>query len=150
MIDDWVASCNLVPLWSAFSNFGVGRIFLIRTGVWRKSAEWADEIRIFFFFYFLFSVFWIQSKWSAILSILHMSKVRSLKAQVKKEEETHHLLWKLLFHKSAEIMIITENLPFTVCLDGSPPAYHLSPGFGIGVDNWLVQFEVRNLEICSL
>ncbi|KMZ57509.1 pectin acetylesterase, family CE13 [Zostera marina] len=28
-----------------------------------------------------------------------------------------------------------------VCLDGSPPAYHLSPGFGIGVDNWLVQFE---------
>ncbi|XP_010942975.1 pectin acetylesterase 8 isoform X1 [Elaeis guineensis] len=28
-----------------------------------------------------------------------------------------------------------------VCLDGSPPAYHLSPGFGSGVNNWLVHIE---------
>ncbi|KAJ6813085.1 pectin acetylesterase 8-like isoform X1 [Iris pallida] len=28
-----------------------------------------------------------------------------------------------------------------VCLDGSPPAYHLSPGFGSGVNNWLVHME---------
>ncbi|XP_072956263.1 pectin acetylesterase 8-like isoform X1 [Typha angustifolia] len=28
-----------------------------------------------------------------------------------------------------------------VCLDGSPPAYHLSPGFGSGVNNWLVDIE---------
>lgn len=28
-----------------------------------------------------------------------------------------------------------------VCLDGSPPAYHFSPGFGSGINNWLVQIE---------
>lgn len=28
-----------------------------------------------------------------------------------------------------------------VCLDGSPPAYHFSPGFGAGVNSWLVTFE---------
>ena len=28
-----------------------------------------------------------------------------------------------------------------VCLDGSPPAYHLARGFGSGVNNWLVQIE---------
>nr|GEW49492.1 pectin acetylesterase 8-like [Tanacetum cinerariifolium] len=28
-----------------------------------------------------------------------------------------------------------------VCLDGSPPAYHLDRGFGAGIDNWLVFFE---------
>lgn len=28
-----------------------------------------------------------------------------------------------------------------VCLDGSPPAYHLSPGFGMGANNWLVHIE---------
>ncbi|KAL7159706.1 hypothetical protein ABFS83_01G045700 [Erythranthe nasuta] len=28
-----------------------------------------------------------------------------------------------------------------VCLDGSPPAYHLDRGFGAGVNNWLVQIE---------
>ncbi|KAK4338835.1 hypothetical protein RND71_040297 [Anisodus tanguticus] len=26
-----------------------------------------------------------------------------------------------------------------VCLDGSPPAYHLEPGFGEGAGNWLIQ-----------
>ncbi|KAJ6836198.1 pectin acetylesterase 8-like isoform X1 [Iris pallida] len=28
-----------------------------------------------------------------------------------------------------------------VCLDGSPPAYHLSPGFGSGKNSWLVHIE---------
>ncbi|XP_073112510.1 pectin acetylesterase 9-like [Elaeis guineensis] len=28
-----------------------------------------------------------------------------------------------------------------VCLDGSPPAYHLHRGFGAGARNWLLQFE---------
>ncbi|KAI4327920.1 hypothetical protein L6164_020329 [Bauhinia variegata] len=28
-----------------------------------------------------------------------------------------------------------------VCLDGSPPAYHLDKGFGEGINNWLIQIE---------
>ncbi|XP_058103780.1 pectin acetylesterase 8-like [Magnolia sinica] len=28
-----------------------------------------------------------------------------------------------------------------VCLDGSPPAYHMSRGFGAGINNWLVHIE---------
>ncbi|GMP49607.1 hypothetical protein CsSME_00016540 [Camellia sinensis var. sinensis] len=28
-----------------------------------------------------------------------------------------------------------------VCLDGSPPAYHLDKGFGAGINYWLVHFE---------
>ncbi|MCL7026618.1 hypothetical protein MKW94_024327, partial [Papaver nudicaule] len=28
-----------------------------------------------------------------------------------------------------------------VCLDGSPPAYHMDKGFGAGVNNWLVHIE---------
>ncbi|CAN6462280.1 unnamed protein product [Victoria cruziana] len=28
-----------------------------------------------------------------------------------------------------------------VCIDGSPPAYHLHEGFGSGENNWLLQFE---------
>ncbi|XP_051129363.1 pectin acetylesterase 8-like [Andrographis paniculata] len=28
-----------------------------------------------------------------------------------------------------------------VCLDGSPPAYHIDKGFGQGINNWLVHFE---------
>ncbi|KMZ72024.1 pectin acetylesterase, family CE13 [Zostera marina] len=28
-----------------------------------------------------------------------------------------------------------------VCMDGSPPAYHFSPGFGKGSSNWLLLFE---------
>ena len=31
---------------------------------------------------------------------------------------------------------------FAVCLDGSPPAYHLDKGFGAGINNWLVHIEV--------
>ncbi|KAI4981363.1 hypothetical protein ZWY2020_021848 [Hordeum vulgare] len=37
-----------------------------------------------------------------------------------------------------------------VCLDGSPPAYHLAPGSGSGVNNWLVHFEVVLSKIGSL
>nr|XP_010933034.1 pectin acetylesterase 7 [Elaeis guineensis] len=40
-----------------------------------------------------------------------------------------------------------------VCLDGSPPAYHFAPGFGSGVDNWLVHMEgggwCSNVEECK-
>ncbi|CAA0838793.1 Pectin acetylesterase 8 [Striga hermonthica] len=39
-----------------------------------------------------------------------------------------------------------------VCLDGSPPAYHLDKGFGKGIDNWLVHFEggtwCHNVKTC--
>lgn len=28
-----------------------------------------------------------------------------------------------------------------VCLDGSPPAYHMSAGFGAGINNWLITLE---------
>ncbi|XP_019156704.1 PREDICTED: pectin acetylesterase 8-like [Ipomoea nil] len=40
-----------------------------------------------------------------------------------------------------------------VCLDGSPPAYHLDRGFGNGVNNWLVQIEgggwCNNIRDCN-
>jgi O-palmitoleoyl-L-serine hydrolase len=29
-----------------------------------------------------------------------------------------------------------------VCLDGSPPVYHFSPGSGSGANNWVVHMEV--------
>ncbi|KAK8959390.1 hypothetical protein KSP40_PGU016143 [Platanthera guangdongensis] len=39
-----------------------------------------------------------------------------------------------------------------VCLDGSPPAYHLSRGFGSGIHNWLIQIEgggwCNNISTC--
>ncbi|KAK4373933.1 hypothetical protein RND71_004610 [Anisodus tanguticus] len=33
----------------------------------------------------------------------------------------------------------TELLQTIVCLDGSPPAYYFEPGFGEGIENWIVQ-----------
>lgn len=33
----------------------------------------------------------------------------------------------------------------SVCLDGSPPAYHLDRGSGAGINNWLIQIEVIKL-----
>lgn len=30
----------------------------------------------------------------------------------------------------------------SVCLDGSPPAYHFHKGSGAGINNWIVHFEV--------
>ncbi|MQL99213.1 hypothetical protein Taro_031933 [Colocasia esculenta] len=35
-----------------------------------------------------------------------------------------------------------------VCLDGSPPAYHFSPGFGSGVNNWLGGGWCNNVTTC--
>ncbi|XP_042033862.1 pectin acetylesterase 10-like isoform X2 [Salvia splendens] len=39
-----------------------------------------------------------------------------------------------------------------VCLDGTPPGYHLHPGFGTGADSWLIQLEgggwCNNLRSC--
>nr|DAD36400.1 TPA_asm: hypothetical protein HUJ06_007041 [Nelumbo nucifera] len=39
-----------------------------------------------------------------------------------------------------------------VCLDGSPPAYHMDKGFGSGINNWLVHLEgggwCSNVTIC--
>jgi len=32
-----------------------------------------------------------------------------------------------------------------VCLDGSPPVYHFSPGSGSGANNWVVHMEVRRV-----
>nr|XP_016473644.1 PREDICTED: pectin acetylesterase 8-like isoform X3 [Nicotiana tabacum] len=32
-----------------------------------------------------------------------------------------------------------------VCLDGSPPAYHLDRGFGYGVRNWIILLSATNL-----
>ncbi|TVU15868.1 hypothetical protein EJB05_39409 [Eragrostis curvula] len=41
-----------------------------------------------------------------------------------------------------------------VCLDGSPPVYHFSPGSGSGANNWLVHMEgggwCRNADECSV
>uniref|UniRef100_A0A0D3FZT2 Pectin acetylesterase n=1 Tax=Oryza barthii TaxID=65489 RepID=A0A0D3FZT2_9ORYZ len=41
-----------------------------------------------------------------------------------------------------------------VCLDGSPPVYHFSPGSGSGANNWLVHMEgggwCRNAQECSV
>jgi O-palmitoleoyl-L-serine hydrolase len=31
---------------------------------------------------------------------------------------------------------------FSVCMDGTPPAYHLDPGFGAGKNNWIINLEV--------
>jgi len=33
------------------------------------------------------------------------------------------------------------RVPNAVCLDGSPPLYYLSPGFGDGVDKWQIHHE---------
>jgi hypothetical protein len=39
-----------------------------------------------------------------------------------------------------------------VCLDGSPPAYHLDRGSGTGINSWLIQLEVLLcfLLLCSV
>ncbi|XP_072989149.1 pectin acetylesterase 8-like [Typha latifolia] len=62
----------------------------------------------------------------------------------------------------ASVKVDGANVPMTiltsavakgaVCLDGSPPAYHFSPGFGSGMNNWLVHMEgggwCRNAQEC--
>ncbi|KAK4752274.1 hypothetical protein SAY87_021072 [Trapa incisa] len=54
----------------------------------------------------------------------------------------------LVLHMRAEgainvgITYVTEAVASgAVCLDGSPPAYHFSEGFGSGINNWLVHFQ---------
>ncbi|URE18001.1 pectinacetylesterase domain containing protein [Musa troglodytarum] len=56
-----------------------------------------------------------------------------------------------LLYLLAFLQVEGDNVPMTllksavaegaVCLDGSPPAYHLSPGSGSGANNWLVFVE---------
>jgi hypothetical protein len=29
-----------------------------------------------------------------------------------------------------------------VCIDGTPPAYHMDPGFGAGKNKWIIDLEV--------
>lgn len=45
--------------------------------------------------------------------------------------------------------LTTINLVSKVCLDGSPPGYHLHKGSGAGAQNWLLQFEVKIKKIPS-
>ncbi|KAF5749119.1 putative pectin acetylesterase [Tripterygium wilfordii] len=54
--------------------------------------------------------------------------------------------WSLLLLKSEGGYVgitYVQNAVATgaVCLDGSPPAYHLDKGFGTGINNWLVHLE---------
>ncbi|KAI3803172.1 hypothetical protein L1987_31321 [Smallanthus sonchifolius] len=37
---------------------------------------------------------------------------------------------------------VEEIMKLVFCFDGSAPAYHMDKGFGAGIDNWLVFFEV--------
>ncbi|RRT72097.1 hypothetical protein B296_00004054 [Ensete ventricosum] len=46
------------------------------------------------------------------------------------------------------LLVAMTLVPDAVCLDGSPPAYHLHGGLGSGARNWLLQFEVE-LEVFS-
>ncbi|URD82014.1 Pectinacetylesterase [Musa troglodytarum] len=39
------------------------------------------------------------------------------------------------------LLVAMTLVPHAVCLDGSPPAYHLHGGLGGGARNWLLQFE---------
>ncbi|RWW21422.1 hypothetical protein GW17_00014425 [Ensete ventricosum] len=41
------------------------------------------------------------------------------------------------------LLVAMTLVPDAVCLDGSPPAYHLHGGLGSGARNWLLQFEVK-------
>lgn len=44
--------------------------------------------------------------------------------------------------KTKQILIICFNLSI-VCLDGSPPAYHLHRGYGTGFRSWIIYLEVN-------
>lgn len=52
------------------------------------------------------------------------------------------------FRKSNNFYFMLSSLQlrilFTVCLDGSPPAYHFDKGFDAGINNWLLYFEVTS------
>ena len=51
---------------------------------------------------------------------------------------------------SGSLMCACVICTFVVCLDGSPPAYHLAPGFGSGMNSWLVHFEVSCHQASSM
>ncbi|KNA14387.1 hypothetical protein SOVF_107970 isoform A [Spinacia oleracea] len=38
-------------------------------------------------------------------------------------------------------LLLCRSFSCRVCLDGSPPAYHLHRGNGTGINNWLVHIE---------
>jgi hypothetical protein len=40
---------------------------------------------------------------------------------------------------------LISSLLIAVCLDGSPPAYHLQRGSGSGADSWLVHIEASHV-----
>ncbi|KAI4314592.1 hypothetical protein L6164_027482 [Bauhinia variegata] len=50
-------------------------------------------------------------------------------------------LFKLNGEHKNRPMVKSSIAKGAVCLDGSPPAYHLDRGFGAGINNWLIQIE---------
>ncbi|PKU80233.1 hypothetical protein MA16_Dca005764 [Dendrobium catenatum] len=74
--------------------------------------------------------------WTAIL-VQHSANwriVESLRRQPEGKKTEQRLLVNMTLLPRASSMA-------AVCLDGSPPAYHLHRGKGTGVSNWLLQFE---------
>lgn len=47
------------------------------------------------------------------------------------------------------IYLSVVNVVFIVCLDGTPPAYHLDRGSGTGLDNWVISIEVSFVSILA-
>ena len=41
--------------------------------------------------------------------------------------------------------LLLSHVICAVCLDGSPPAYHLHRGHGSGINSWLVHVEVSSM-----
>ncbi|MED6121119.1 hypothetical protein PIB30_027329 [Stylosanthes scabra] len=56
----------------------------------------------------------------------------------EEEEEERRLVVSMTLVKNA-------RASGALCLDGTLPAYHLHRGFGAGINNWLLQFEVTFL-----
>ncbi|KAL0907665.1 hypothetical protein M5K25_022087 [Dendrobium thyrsiflorum] len=74
--------------------------------------------------------------WTAILvqQSINLRIVESLQRQPEGKKTEQRLLVNMTLLPRASSMA-------AVCLDGSPPAYHLHRGHGTGVSNWLLQFE---------
>ncbi|XP_015060712.1 pectin acetylesterase 8-like isoform X1 [Solanum pennellii] len=69
-----------------------------------------------------------------LICSLAISKTDSTKANelLKQEKHADHAYF-------VDITIVQNAVSKgAVCLDGSPPAYHLDPGFGHGVRNWII------------
>lgn len=75
------------------------------------------------------------------MSILHLFETQSQKGPV-----SYIILYiSNIFHCVFFFKILNFFLflfCYAVCLDGSPPAYHLDRGSGTGVNSWLIQLEV--------